>query len=120
MHTLSDHDRQQHIAAAVEAPKARMTRRFIDVDETFAQLASELHWQTEQAAWGCAALVASSAPRTEGGHRGLQLGGAKYRAHTPGGTPRVIWRRESSGTPDFNPVKTGDRPPPPPARIFRS
>ena len=29
-----------------------MTRRFIDVDETFAQLASELHWQTEQAAWG--------------------------------------------------------------------
>ena len=52
MHTLSDHDRQQHIAAAVEALKARMTRRFIDVDETFAQLASELHWQTEQAAWG--------------------------------------------------------------------
>lgn len=52
MHTLSDYDRQQRINDAVDALRARMTRRFIDVDEAFAQLASELHWQTEQAAWG--------------------------------------------------------------------
>ena len=47
MHNLSESERAQHITAAVEALKARMTRRFIDVDEAF-----ELHWQTEQASWG--------------------------------------------------------------------
>ena len=52
MHNLSESERAQHITAAVEALKARMTRRFIDVDEAFAQLASELHWQTEQSSWG--------------------------------------------------------------------
>ncbi|MGO2516144.1 MAG: hypothetical protein ACTH8X_08480 [Corynebacterium variabile] len=52
MHNLSESERAQHITAAVEALKAQMTRRFIDVDEAFAQLASELHWQTEQASWG--------------------------------------------------------------------
>ena len=51
MHNLSESERAQHITAAVEALKARMTR-FIDVDEAFAQLASELRWQTEQASWG--------------------------------------------------------------------
>lgn len=52
MHTLSDSERTQRINEAVEALKARMTRRFIDVDEAFAQLAAELRWQTEQASWG--------------------------------------------------------------------
>lgn len=51
MHTLSDRDRQQRITEGIEALTARMTR-FVDIDEAFAQLASELHWQTEQASWG--------------------------------------------------------------------
>jgi len=51
MHTLSDRDRQQRITEGIEALTARMTR-FVDIDEAFAQLASELRWQTEQASWG--------------------------------------------------------------------
>ena len=52
MPPLSEHNRQQHISLAIEALEARMTRRFIDVDEAFAQLASEVQWQTDQAALG--------------------------------------------------------------------
>ncbi|AWT25106.1 hypothetical protein Csp1_02800 [Corynebacterium provencense] len=50
MPTLSEHDRQQHLTAAVEALESRMTGRFIDVDEAFAQLSPEPQWQTDQAA----------------------------------------------------------------------
>ncbi|AGP31881.1 hypothetical protein [Corynebacterium terpenotabidum] len=52
MNTLSHDEQMQRINEGVEALRARMTRRFIDVDEAFAQLAAELHWQTDQAAWG--------------------------------------------------------------------
>lgn len=51
MHTLTEEDRILHINAAIEALKARMDRRFVDVDEAFAQLGKELRWQTEQASW---------------------------------------------------------------------
>lgn len=38
------------VALAVEELQARMTRRFIDIDEAFAQLSSEHRWQDARAA----------------------------------------------------------------------
>lgn len=51
MHTITEDDNTRRINAAVEALRARMTRRFIDVDEAFAQLGKDLAWQTDQASW---------------------------------------------------------------------
>jgi hypothetical protein len=51
VHTITEEDRTHHINAAVEALRARMTKRFIDLDEAFAQLGRDLAWQTEQASW---------------------------------------------------------------------